>query len=252
MINKNQHCYWIYQYMYSVIEVKRTVTVQLVGSCSDLWKKVYWVLIWKWNTRWTVIWKEVLLNSTFDFKNHHCYWINQHFDLNLLSYFRKVPSPVADSLISTSVENSKWRILSQWSYCWCKCIYNMGKVWKYFCCFQKKKWSSTSNFFKKGKRISSVCQFLFLKYDEAGSDTSQIRIFKLHVALTLTQYEVWRSWRRARIQVSREVLPAQLFHWERSGFFMLGRKLKKYRYFNEVFWWKMKKNVKMVFLINYM
>lgn len=66
----------------------------------------------------------------------------------------------------------------------------MGKVWKYFCCFQKKKWSSTSNFFKKGKRISSVCQFLFLKYDEAGSDTSQIRIFKLHVALTLTQYEV--------------------------------------------------------------
>lgn len=123
----------------TVIEVKRTVTVQLVGSCSDLWKKVYWVLIWKWNIRWTVIWKEVLLNSTFDFKNHHCYWINQHFDLNLLSYFRKVPSPVADSLISTSVENSKWRILSHSSYCWCKCIYNMCKVWKYFCCFQKKK-----------------------------------------------------------------------------------------------------------------
>lgn len=67
----------------------------------------------------------------------------------------------------------------------------MCKVWKYFCCFQKKKkWSTTSNFFKKGKRILSVCQFLSLKYDEAGSDTSQIRIFKLHVALTLTQYEM--------------------------------------------------------------
>lgn len=142
-------------YINTVIEIKRTVTVELVGSCSDLWKKVYWVSIWKWKIRWTVIWKEVLLNSTFDLKNHHCYWINQHFYLNLLSYFRKVPSPVIDSLISTLVGNLKWRILSQSSYCRCKCIYNMCKVWKYFCCF-KKKWSSTSNFFKKGKRISSV------------------------------------------------------------------------------------------------
>lgn len=59
-----------------------------------------------------------------------------------------------------------------------------------FAVSKKKKWSTTSNFFKKGKRISSVCQFLSLKYDEAVSDTSQIRIFKLHVALTLTQYEM--------------------------------------------------------------
>lgn len=93
-----------------------------------------------------------------------------------------------------------------------------------------------------------------LKHDEVGSDTYQIRIFKLHVALTLTQHEVWRGWRRARIQVSREVLPAQLFHWERSGFLMLGRKFQTHGYFDEVPYfdekWKNENFSKFCFLMN--